>query len=412
MNVTSTIEQELLEAARSGRDLDEIMRQYGRTKGPFYKALATATATLQSEVSNLSHSLSEAQRNLEALRAEGDSLRLQRDRLQTEIEQAQRDLQDRRRQLADVEPLLDQARELQGLDFTEDHLRQLNELLGRIAAGHGALPPEGIAQFFAVVAQYGEIASWEVAKARAQTQAKQAQAEAKRWQAEARQHEAATKARGSLISIAEHLLNAGVTEGDLQVWESIMHETGSKPEVLLERLKSLGGWEARLQQRSQQVAELEAQRSSLQTQVEALETEREQVSTAIAAVRDGALCEVQQVSASTVKAIKELLALVANYHRLQVEAASLEAEVRLARAIVGEDERFWKYISPPVIQRFLQGIVTWSLVADYNPTLAPPDLVRKGTLLLPYHKVPWRFLIWWAITGLMADTMKLALGKG
>jgi hypothetical protein len=280
MNVTGTIEGELLNAAHSGRDLDEIMRQYGRTKGPLYQALARATTTIKSELSDLSDALSHAQRETAALRKEGDSLRLQRDRLQTEIEQAQRDLQARRQQLAEVEPLLDQARELRGLGFTDEHLRQLHELLGRIGAGQGVLPPEGIAQFFATVAEYEEITSLELAKARAQTQAREAQAEAKRWQAEARQQQASTKARGSLINTTERLLDAGVTESDLQAWESIMHETGSKPEVLLERLKSLGGREALLQQRSQQVAELEAQQRELQVQVEALKMERERVTTA------------------------------------------------------------------------------------------------------------------------------------
>ena len=54
MNLTTTIEQELLNAAHSGRDLYQIMRRHGRTKGPYYQALARATATLEGELSNLS----------------------------------------------------------------------------------------------------------------------------------------------------------------------------------------------------------------------------------------------------------------------------------------------------------------------------------------------------------------------
>ncbi len=62
MSTTSTMEKELLRAARSGQDLNEIMRQYGRNKGPFYQALAKATAVIQRELSDLSRSFVEVQR--------------------------------------------------------------------------------------------------------------------------------------------------------------------------------------------------------------------------------------------------------------------------------------------------------------------------------------------------------------
>lgn len=82
--------------------------------------------------------------------------------------------------------MLSQAGAVEDLGFTLEHLNELHDILGREAAGQGISPTEGIEQFFAAVARYGAIISWEMASMHAQTKAKQAQAEAKRWQAEAR----------------------------------------------------------------------------------------------------------------------------------------------------------------------------------------------------------------------------------
>jgi hypothetical protein len=113
-----------------------------------------------------------------------------------------------------------------------------------------------------------------------------------------------------------------------------------------------------------------------------------------------------------VKAIKALLAQVEDYQKLQAEAASLAVELRLARALAGEEKELWKQVAPRSIERLLLGVLNWSLTTDYNPALAPPDLVVKGTLLRFYHKVPWQLLIWWAMTGLTSETERLVLKNG
>ena len=60
--LTETIAQELLAAADEPSRLEAVLRQYGRSKGPLYHALARATALLTEHLTRLSHESKEAEK--------------------------------------------------------------------------------------------------------------------------------------------------------------------------------------------------------------------------------------------------------------------------------------------------------------------------------------------------------------
>ena len=125
------------------------------------------------------------------------------------------------------------------------------------------------------------------------TKVAKATAEAERWQVEAKSREAHSRARIGAIDATERILAKGVKASDLPHWWIIIEKAGVTAERLASALERYGNLEKIIGEHSSKVAQLRRNTTNLKSQVDSLRHERDNVSSAIAAIRDGALREVQ-----------------------------------------------------------------------------------------------------------------------
>lgn len=409
--LTETITQELLDAAADPGGLDFVFQKYGQSKGPFYNALAQATAALSEQFTSLSGKCKELEREytqrLQKIKQSEQELLHREELLLTNAEEltAVAEVVDKKKKL------LDQAKALDGLGFGYDELSCLHNLLVQLASEHGAKPGEITALFFNQMSHYKTIASVEMEEKRATMAAKKAQAEAEYWQTQVKTAEAKAKSRKVAIDCADKLLSQGVKQDDLPHWSLILEKAGVPPENLVKGLGQFASLEKICQDRQQQKAKLEGQIKQLESQVNALNEEREKVTAAIGAVKETALAAVENTSQKTLEHLASLSEKIWKYEDLVRQASVLEAELALARALRSTDPGLWKGVRRQEIRDFLSGIIVWSqLDIKHNPLLpSPPQSISSSV----YSYYDWRIhlkdALYWTLSGLFTEEERKVL---
>ena len=215
-----------------------------RSKGPFYGALADATFQLRRRFEAAGKQATAEEAKRDGLIEETKDLEEERQRLEEQVRNLGRRVQDGDARLNVVSGLLDHADGLTRQGFGEAELVRLHELLAQLSAKQGALPEDGVAQFFETVGRYEAVVSFDLETTRAEARAAAAKADADRWESEARNRESRTKARVGAIDLMETILAQGVRAQDLPHWEAILRTAGVTAEELSGSLEQYGSLEA------------------------------------------------------------------------------------------------------------------------------------------------------------------------
>ena len=281
-----------------------------------------------------------------------------------------------------------------------------------MASATGNKSQDAVALFFTEVDRYKGIMSLELEKKGAEVAAAKAKAEVETWRAEAKAAEARAHARRSSIDLADKLLAQGIKEGDLPHWAGILASAGIPPEALAKALEQCASVETLVHSRRKRADELEGQVAELESQVKALTQERDGIQAAIQAVREGGLSEVRQLGDGVVAGLKDLDERVQEFGRLREQLGNLGAEATLAHALRSCDPELWRPVSPETIMTLLGAALTWAQVRDFNPSLQPPEQVRRASPFLnSWTTVTFSGLLQWAATGLVTADRKALAGR-
>ena len=160
-----TITLELLDSVHDSAELQEVFQRYKNSKGPFYLALADATAQLQQQLGQVCEDVTLAEASRDDLRTQFDALEVKAEQTQEVIERAGH-AED---QLAVTKELLERVDWLSQRGFGLEELDRLYEIMGKIAADHGLPPEEGMAQFFQTLQRFEQVVSMELETRKVET---------------------------------------------------------------------------------------------------------------------------------------------------------------------------------------------------------------------------------------------------
>jgi chromosome segregation ATPase len=384
-------------------ELQKVFGQYSHTKGPFYHALAQATASLTERFNAVSENCTVAENRCQERRQETESAEQQLSRLEQVHAAKIKELATLDGKLKGKKKLLDQATALDGLHFGPGELSRLHALLVKMAASQGASPKEAVSLFFELVDNCQSVVSLELEENRAVIAVSKEKANLERWQAEAKAAEAKAKARKSSIDLADRLLAQGVKEGDLPQWTRTLSKSGVTPENLAQTLERYASLEALILDRQKRSDELESEVASLEGQEKALQQANAGTHAAIQAVREMALAEVQQAGQDLAANLKGLDAKVQELGALGEQLGDLREEAALARAFRAADPELWGTVTSEGIHALLNAVLMWARVKGFDPQLSPPDTIQHGLLLPSWSRVNFTDLVRWAAAALVVE---------
>lgn len=423
MSIKDTIVRELLDNADDATGLEEVFRRYGRSKGPFYLALAEATTALVSELETLVQNKQAAQQELDGLHTEVKTLQERRQALDQTAQGLDRDIGQKEARLSEVRGLIETADRLEGQGFGKDNLEQLFNLLAETAASQGDTPKDGVTKFFEVVDQVGGIVSLELQSQQSQVRAEKARAQAERWEAEAKRQEAKTKARATSINIVEQILQAGVKATDIPAWQKIINNAGISPDMLAANLEELGNSERLIKIRQKQANDLKREETKLAVQVRTLTKKYDSLHTAIEAVQIAGVNNIKQVGEEVVlciqrsgKEARELFSSVTDLMTLKAqledETTVLRGEIQVARAIKECSPQSWLAVPEEVVGILILGMLAWAKGQSKDVEVPIPESIARARLLPRNTRLSLSQILLWAFTGFATPEQRKALGGG
>ncbi len=408
MTLRETITEELLNAVEHPEQLENISRTYSRSKGPYYAALLDATNQLQEQLDELLEEISDAIEQKAELGKQVSNLQEKENGLAEEVLVGEERLNEGNARLAEVQVLLNHAVDLERRGFGEEELSRLYEILGEVAASQGALPEEGVAQFFETVERYEQVVSLDLEARRAEARAAQVESEAERWETEAATRMAQSQARISVIDLVEDLLGKGIKGDDFIIWAAIIEKAGVSVEELAESLEAYGDVQALAAAREVRSEEIQTEITGLEAQVLALAQERDATHQAIIAVNDKALKQVKAAEEQARQHVDSLVRDATNYSYLKKEAEELGGLIGDAQLLRAGPES-WKQLPRELVQHLLMVALSWAEVEGHDLQVALPAKLQRGSLLPSRTRLRLSELLLWVLTGLITEEERKAI---
>lgn len=399
MTLTETITNELVDASEDPGKIQELFRKYGNTKGPFYKALATATNELLVGLNDLNEEIQSTRSNLEDSSAQKQRMQDEQANASRTFEELKKKLERTREELSQLQPSVAAVGDLERLGFGKQELHRLHEILIHISATSGISAAEAVEQFFQATAQYEQVTSLTIEIGRARTQLEKAKADADRWESEARSREARTKARASAIDAFEKVVAMGVRERDLVAWSRIVSDAGVSVESLASELERYKSIQKLLNDRQASMGKLSRELANAEERLKVLQGEYAQTRTAITTVKDGCIAEIEQSGMRAREVIDGLNTTADRYQELHTAMLGHEAEFELGKAFSRNNTSLWESLSRESIQLLCLGFLKWIKHNAPDLELRPPEIIRRRSSgLSSYTKVNAQDLVSWAVT--------------
>jgi hypothetical protein len=460
MTQTEDIYEKLLAAAGDPVAIEEVFHNYGNSKGPFYAALAKATASLQEQFHDISQKCSDADMSYQKKQEQINVADQQLTGINQSIDGKTKEITLLNNKIDEKQTLLDEAKMIAGLGFGTKQLVQLREALSKMAATQGVKPVEAAAIFFNQIVNYHNLISLELEVKGAHVAAEKAKANMEFWQTEAKTAEAKSKARKTAIDFADKFIAQGVKQNDLPHWDRIITKAGVKPEQLANALEQHGSVEKLYQHRQEEVKTLVIKIIGLTNEVKTLTGERQQISESIGILRKEALAELVKMSQKTLqniddqamksaqsincqqqniakaieavrqdsqtsieaisKKVLEDMQLFVNqatqYAVFERQAGVLSQELIVARALKSQDPEYWKKVPFHSVREMLNGIVLWSRAGgDHNPALLKPSypLTSKISSYSYYaNSASLNEVLEWAVANICSDDERITATNG
>ena len=406
MTLTEQITERLLDAVDEPGGLDAVYREFSKSRGPYYGALAAATAELQEQFESASDVYKDLAAEHRELTQDVTVLHDQQIELQKSVQTLAGEVQTAEQRLEESHESLDWLDQLTNAGFGPDELSRIHEILAQIAAENGGLPEEGAAGFFKFVERFESIISFELETIRSESTATQARYESERAVAEAAAKEVQSKARISVIDLVEDLLEQGVNADDFGNWFTIIGHGGVTVDQLAGSLEEYTNIVVLSAARQARAEDLKSEISGLEAQVKALGKEREAAHRAITAVENRALKEVKAAENQARKHIDAMLDDAVAFGDLKKEAADLGELINSARDLRSGDLEKWRYLPREVIQHTLTGSIRWAESDGRDVMVQAPGVVTQANSLLGYMHLSLRQVLFWALAGVLTDDQK------
>jgi hypothetical protein len=457
MTLTEEIYEKLMAAADDPAATEMVFQEYGGSKGPFYLALAKATASQQQYFKDISQKCTDANKAYQEKQQQIKVADQKLTGINQSIEEKTKEMTLLDKKIGEKRTLLDEIKKIAGLGFGATQLAQLHEALSKMAATQGVKPAEVAALFFNQLGNYQDLVFLELEVKGAQVAAEKAKTDVEFWQTQAKNAEAKSKARKIAMDFAETLITAGVKQTDIPHWNRIITKAGVKPEKLATALEQFGAMEKQFQHRQEEAQKLGIAIIKLNNQVKALTEERQQISDSIGIVRKEALAEMKKMSEKTresidgqaiqtVQSIKwheqktaekieaaqqkteaavdaiskkvlENLQLLMNksaqYASHEHEVGVLASELVIARALKSQNSEFWKKVPFHSVREMLKGIIMWANAGgDHNSALPPPSYPLSSKIHAYRDKIPLNEVLEWAVANIFSDEEHKAATAG
>lgn len=144
--------------------------------------------------------------------------------------------------------------------------------------------------------------------------------------------------------------------------------------------------------------------SEAEARLSALRQESAGTKAAIAEVQRQCLARIETVGDKAGGAIDVLLEAINHHTGLQEEAARLEMELKVARAISRDDQEQWEALPREGIQRLCLGIVRWAKAQGRNRMVRAPEVIRqRARHLLAFTEVQLADIFSWGLLGTISE---------
>ena len=209
-------------------------------------------------------------------------------------------------------------------------------------------------------------------------------------------------------------MNEGVKERDFRQWAKILGTAGVAPEALARALTKYTTLEDLHDAKRRQATKLGKQTRQANAALSALQDEQAEVKAGIAAVRDGALREMEQTGCVARQQVHEVLAAARRYAELEQQAEILKEELFLARTFRSRDPEEWSQVPRWGIQRMVMGATIWAKTHEPDLLVGPPSTVHfMGGNVMPWLKIGLADVLLWAFSGLVTEEEReAALASG
>jgi hypothetical protein len=445
-----------------------VFHDYGGSKGPFYIALAKATACLQEQFKDVSQKYGDAdksyQEKLDQIKAADQKLTDIHDFIEAKIKEM--GIIDTK--IGDKQTVLDEIKTIAELGFGTKQLMQLRGVLTKMAASQGVKPAEAAAIFFNQIGNYQDLVSLELEVKGAKVASDKAKANVEFWQAQAKTYEAKSKARKTAIDFADKFVAEGVKQEDIPQWERIIAKAGVEPEQLANALEQYGSLKNLYQHQQEDEQKLAVKINVLTSQVKTLAEEKQQISASIGILQKETLTEMENVSQKALgimdnsvikseetihnlavkseesinsqlqnatkainavqhntqaavetlsKKVLEEIQLLVNqadqYASLKYQAGTLASELVIARALKSKNPELWQKLPFHSARELLEGIIIWSQTGgDHNPMLSSPLYPLSSKIQTYTKNVSLSEVLQWAIANIFSDEERKAAANG
>lgn len=417
MTLTDEIYRELMDGLRTGVDYDKVRLKWEGSKGPFYNALQRVFADAATEVAQASSELNAALQASRESQQRAAALEAQERKAETELKAttdekkllgqqtatARKQLQKVNSQLTAKKRLLNQAGDLEEMNFGLKQLQQLHGTLVEIGTKRGLKPKEAIVGFFSDLEDYDAKVGFEREIQRLNTVAETSRLEAKKWQAEKDAIERAYRDKKDAVNAMESLLKQGVQPEHIPVWGKSVQAAGGVEGLSRDLAKyksvreSVAAWE-------KEIKRLDMLRAELSGEVNALEKRRAETQGATSIMSKAGVDEIRATRQEAVSGVRAAIVEFMNeakvHTELRVEAAKLEKELTCARYLAANDEMLQK-ASIDIAEILLQTVVRYCRLRGFNHRVRVPQAVaQEGVFYSYYDGVPFLELLQWVVTGL------------
>ena len=161
--LTENIYEKLMAAAGDPVQIENVFHEFNSSKGPFYIALAKATASLKEHFKEISQKCADADKSYQGKQQHIETADHDLSVINLAIDEKNKEKSILDSRIDAKKNLLDEAKTIAGFGFGTKQLQQLHELLSKMAASQGIKPTEAAVLFFNEIGNYQDLrylSSW------------------------------------------------------------------------------------------------------------------------------------------------------------------------------------------------------------------------------------------------------------
>jgi DNA repair exonuclease SbcCD ATPase subunit len=234
-----------------------------------------------------------------------------------ELEKEVKELEDRASSLSrkaeeaessvkEKEPIIKQAKTLEGLGFDATKLETLSQTIKEIMVQHGYKPKEAVEKFFKDLEDYDGKLGFEQELKKLQTEIGETKTELSRQQTELEALKAKHADLSSAINSIQELRRKKVSPEHIISWNKIVAQSGCQPSELQELLEEYGGIQNLTSSKRNALKELEDSLNRRRAELEELERKKSSVEASMKAIESTCIKEIEDLKGEAASELRSL----------------------------------------------------------------------------------------------------------